>query len=241
LDSSRQSFIWASGIAALGAAVLLSVEAHGKESRALFVPPPELAGRPWCTVDDAAAAYRVWEAARTRGRRLVVLTGRWSRPRTLQDSPPTAEEPASGARGNAAGSAVDVNGAIYAATRQGIARRLDVVLPPVAYQQRRAEVSAQKDLELHDGAFLLPFEGLERRFSKPEAFRAPPEPVLLLVEPSWFQDGAPRPLPDWLEARGLSFDLALLALDDPRATDAQREEARRLGEALGAVHLETGE
>lgn len=240
MNDRRATWIWCGVIAALAALAAVGPEVHGRGSRQLAALPPEAQGRRWAMVGDAAAAFRVWETAGAHGRRLVVLTGRWSKPRNLRDNPPSAEEMRSGKDLLASG-LVDVNDALYAATLTGIARRLDVVMPPAAYQQRRGEVSGQGDLELQDGAFRLPYESIERRFSKPDAFRAPAEPVLVLVEPSWFQEGAPESVAYWLASRGVSFDLALIALSDPTATEAERDRARKLGEATGGLFLETAE
>jgi hypothetical protein len=238
LNQQSTTWIWSAAIAGIALAAGLAAEIHGRSSRHPALLPPEAQGGRWATVGDAAASYRVWETTGARGRRLVVLTGRWSKPRNLRDDPPSEEEMRTG-KDLLVHGMVDVNGALYAATLAGIARRLDVVMPPAAYQQRRAEVSGQGDLELQDGAFRLPYESVERRFSKPDAFRAPAETVLVLVEPSWFQEGAPESVPYWLASRGVFFDLALIALSDPVATEAERVRARRLGESMSAPFLET--
>lgn len=187
-------------------------------------------------VGDAAAAYRAWEAAGVRGRRLVVLTARWSKPRNLEEHPPAGEEVTAGTgRGR---DMVDADSALFAAAQAGIARRLDVVMPPAALAGRLAEVSGRKALVREPGAFLLPYQAVERRFSTPEAFAAPTEPALVLVEPSSFQDGAPPHPAAWLASRGVVSDLALVALDDPIASNAQRAAARRFAESMGAGLVE---
>lgn len=231
----RARWAWSGVLAASAVLAALASDCHGLASRRPFEPPPDLRGVSWATVGDAADAYRVWEAAGVRGRRLVVLTGRWSKPRNLKERPPAPEELAAGSGG---GDIVDQDSALFAAAQSGIARRLDVVMPPSALDRRLAEVAGQKALERSGRAFRLPYEALERRFSAPEAFAAPSETVLVLVEPSWFQEGAPPDPAAWLAGLGARHDLALLALDDPAAGDEQRVRARRLGTVLGAQLLE---
>lgn len=202
---------WASGLAVLSVAAIATAVAHGSASRRPY-PPPD--GQPREIVKEvrsAAEAYELWRASGTRGRRLVVLTGQWSKP---------ARSEAGGLQdAGVAGlpEKVAPNDAIFAATRAGIVRRLDVVMPPAALSNRLGAVMGQKELVRQDGGFLLPFQGIERRFSTPRGFAAPDEPVLVLVEPSWFSDGAdPDPIA-WLRSVRVTWDLALLARIDSSA------------------------
>jgi hypothetical protein len=229
----RVRWIWASAIAALAAAALAAADAHGHGSRVPFDPPPELEGQRLGMVGNAADAFRVWQGALLRGRRLVVLSGQWARP--------VEREGGKGADGGPAadqGAPVDPRSALFAAARSGLVRALDVVLVPAAFASRLQEVSGRKELVREDGAFQLPASTIPRRFALPRAFAAPPEPVLVLVEPSWFAEGAPPDPLAWLRDGGATWDLALLALEDPVATAAQRQAALAYGQAVGARYWE---
>jgi hypothetical protein len=226
---------WTAAIAILSVASFAGMDALGRASRVPFQPPPGFAGR-WGMVEDAAAAYRVWSAAGLRGRRLLVLSGQWSQPRKAGGRP--SSHPGAGASDPAG---VDANGAVFAAATSGIARRLDVVMPPRALHRQLVQRLGHKQLVREDRAFRHPFDALERRFSEPDAFTAAPEPVLVLVEASWFAEGGPEDVVTWLQARGVSYDLALLALHDGAADAGASAVARKVGEALGARLVEVGD
>jgi hypothetical protein len=233
--SPRRKLLWALIVTVASGAAIAAAPLHGHASRIPFRPPPEMTGPPVAMVGDAADALRVWRTAGVRGRRLVVLTGQWSRPRDAKARPPTPEELSPRREG---GDLVDAGSAVYAAGVLGIARRMDVVMPAAAFTHRMGEVRGLKGLVREDGAFRLPYHGLERRFSTTAAFVAPTEPALVLVEPSWFTDGAgPEPL-GWLAERGVKSDLALVAMDDPAATAKERLAAEAFGRAAGASFLE---
>ncbi len=235
----RSEWLWTGGLAALALLALGGAEARGRGARTFFAPPPEFRGGRWAMVGDAGQAFRVWRAAGLHGRAALVLTGRWSRPRSLRERPPTPREMAAGPGGPA--EAVDADSALFAAAQLGIARRLEVVLPPAVLERRLGEVAGRKELVRERGAYRLPYEAVERRFSAPEAFAPPGEPVLVLVEPSFFQAGAPGDPAAWLASRGAAFDLGLVALEDPAADAGQREAARLFAAAQGAVFVEAGE
>jgi hypothetical protein len=238
--TARRKLLWAGAIAAIAAGAFASAEIHGRSSRLPFRPPPGLSGRPVAMVGSAADAFRVWRAAGVRGRRLVVLTGQWSKPRNAKTRPPAPEEVAAAlARGDM--EIVDAGSALFTAARLGVVRSLDVVMPPPAFTHRLGEVSGRKELERGDGAFRLAFEGLERRFSTPRAFVAPAERVLVLVEPTWFTEGAPPDPLSWLSSSGAAWDLALIALEDPAANAEERQAALSYARAAGAPFLEAAE
>jgi hypothetical protein len=65
--------------------------------------------------------------------------------------------------------------------------------------------------------------------------------VLVLVEPSWFDDGAPPDPLAWLSSAGVVWDLALLALGDPVASVEQRQAALAYAQSAGARYWETVE
>jgi hypothetical protein len=231
---------WTAALAVLTAGVLATAELQGRSSRVLFRPQAELAARPVAVVGDAADAFRVWRAAGLRGRRLVVLSGQWSKPRNLESGAPTPEEMAA-ARAGGETEFVDARSALFAAAQLGIVRGLEVVMPPAAFESRLAEVSGRKGLERGDGTFDLGYEGFARRFSTPRAFVAPAEPVLVLVEPTWFAEGAPRDPLAWLSAAGVRFDLALVALTDPAAGEEERRAASSFTRAEGLPFLQAAE
>jgi len=229
----RRPLAWAGALLAVALAVAASAEARGRGARRLFEPGEDTGPSRVGMVDDAAGAYRIWREAGLRGRHLVVLTGQWSRPRNLKNQPPTPEELAAAqAMGDL--ELLDAQSALFSAGRVGMVRRFDVVMPPAAFSQRLGQVRGQKELQRGDGVFVLPYQGLERRFSTPRAFAAPEETVLLLVEPSWFGPGVPPDPLGWLAGLGLRWDLALIALGDPVAQGEERQAALALGQAAGA-------
>jgi hypothetical protein len=231
----RSRWVWSGVAGAAVVAVLVAVEVHGHSSRAPFTAPRELGALRVMSVGTAADAYAVWEASGLRGRRVVVLTGRWSKPRNLREQPPSAEELAAGAD---ALRLVDADSALFAAAQTGIARRFDVVMPPAALGKRLALVAERKHLQREAEAFSDPYDALERRFSSPRGFRPPAEPVLVLVEPSWFAEGTPADPVGWLRDLGAQVDLTLVALLDPVATTPQRAAANAYATALGAPFAE---
>lgn len=230
----RARWAWAIGPALVAATVLAALEAHGHDSRGAFAPPLELRGRRVLAVGTAADAFALWDAMAVRGRRVVVLTATWAKPRKPSEHPPLTTDDTSGG----ATPALEAGTALYAAARLGIARRLDVVMPPAALERRRAELGARKEITGEGLAFSARYEALERRFSPPEAFIAPAEPVLVLVEASFFAEGAPPDPLRWLASTGVDSDLVLLALDDPGATDARRAAARAYASALAIPIVE---
>jgi hypothetical protein len=231
---------WTVALTVLSAGALLAANAHGRGARVPFVPPAELDGGRVLSVKDAGEAVLVWRSAELRGRHLVVLTGRWSRPQRPGAHPRSLGE----LQGRPAGPALELDAlsALYVAAGTGIARRMDVVMPPAALALRRSEVSARKELRAGPGgdAFRLPANGFDRRFSTPDAFEPPSEPVLVLVEPSWFAAGAPDPFA-WLASKGVRADLVVLALEDPAARAEERARSAAYAGAAHAVRAELRE
>lgn len=224
----RGRLLWAAGITLALASVLALAQAHGRASRAWFHPPPELARRPAASVESAAEAFVVWKGSELRGRRLILLTGQWGDPRRDSGNLP--------ARGG-----VTAASAPYWAARLGLARAFDVVMPPAAFEERRAADSTHKVFRPENGAYRHDLHGFWLRFSLPSALVPPGEPALVLVEPTWFRPGAPPDPLAWLSSLGVQVDLALVALDDPEATDADRLAAATYarGARLPRLQIET--
>lgn len=233
--AARRHLLLAAAVAAASLAAGAAVELHGLGSRHPFVPPAGLEGRV-ASVTNAAGALQVWGAAGVRGRRLVVLSGQWSKPPGRWTHGSTEAGPR--AQANEEPDPFDPRSALFNATRFGIARTLDVVMPPAALTRRLGEVSGSKGLVREEGGFRLAYEGVERRFSTPRGFHPPREPVLALVEPSWFGEGSPGDPLGWLASHGVTWDLALLALEDPEASGEERMAARAFARAEGAPILE---
>jgi hypothetical protein len=220
-------------IALFATAGAAAVELRGRAARTTFAPPPGFGSARWGVVADAGDAVRVLGEAGLHGRKLLLLTGRWAQIRSMNlDAAEASSLPRSPM------DLIDANTAVLAAARSAVARELIVVMPPAAYQRRLAEVGAAKELVSGPGWFTLPFHGYSRRFSVPHAVLPPREPVLVLLEPSFLDEGAPAAVDTWLRQRGIQVELGLVALSDPAATAAQRERVAALAEALGAVSLE---
>lgn len=233
--SSRRLAV-AGGLAAFALASAAAVEAIGVASRREFVAPPEMRGGRWAIVSDAGEAVRVWLAAGVHGRKLVVLTGRWGQPA----KPTYAGKGAGGgpAHPQEEASMIDAESALFAAARTGVAREIFAVMPPAAFERRRAEIGGGKETAAGPGWLRQPFHGYPRTFARPDALPRIDEPALLLVEPSFFAPGTPPSLGAWLARRGIAFDLALVAADDPSADDPQREAAQVFAESVGCVSLQ---
>jgi len=203
-------------------------------SRTTFTPPPDFGGARWAAVRDAAEAVRVWADADLHGRKVLLLTGRWAQIGSIN----VDVADAAGAGAKAPLELLDADTAVLAAARSGVARELLVVMPPEAFRRRLEEVRGAKELRVGEGAFTLPYHGYARRFSTPAALAPDGEPVLALVEPSFFDAGAPDALATWLASRGVRVELGLVALSDPTASAAQRERAAAFAEATRAVSVE---
>jgi hypothetical protein len=232
-DDVKAPLAWIA--AALAAAVLaaMALAAHGRASRTAF-DPAQAGGSRWVAVTDAGAALRVLYATGVRGRRALVLTGRWARPRSAVTSPDEALSTLTGPRDPAAES----TDAFFTLVHVGLARALDVVLPPNVFDLRLAEVAGRKEFQRVGGGFAQPFHALDRRFWTPRALVPPAEPVIVVVEPSFFGPGSPADVPGWLALRGVTYDLAVVALDDPAAQPLQRTAARALADSTRAPLLE---
>ena len=226
----RRRWVAAGALALLSAALLLAVLAAAKGGRRLAPPPPR-----WRAVADAGEAWRAWRSAGVHGRVLLVFTGRWATVSQEHPLPSTWAADLAGCRPGPLPARLDADTALIAAASDGTARALDVVMPPAAYARRLAAVRGDKALRVEDGSFLDPFHGFPRRILLPGAPLASGEPVLVLVEPSFLGAGVAGTVDGWLRDRGLRSDLALVALDDPAATSAQRAAARALAERLGAA------
>jgi len=208
----RRRLLWAAGIAIATAAAFVLANWHGRESRAAFHAPPELAQRPAAGVTSAAEAFVVWQGSGLRGRRLVLLTGRFGGSGRGQDAP-------------GPGGGVTPGSAVYWAARLGLVRAIDVVMPPADFESQRAGDASHKVFRPEAGAYRHDLHGFWLRFSLPDALLPPTEPVLVLVEPTWFRPGAPPDPLAWLSSVGVRTDLALVALDDPAATESDRRAA----------------
>lgn len=231
MTKTAAQWTWTIGLAVASLAAAWAAELHGRGSRRPF--PVEATGvdGPVAAVGSAADALMIWTGAGVHGGRVLVLSGQWSRP---PRSP--AHVPTPGSFASAAPVELDprdARSALFLAAREGIARRLDVVMPPAAFTHRVGEVSGERQLERGDGAFRLPLNGIERRFSTPRGFAPFAEEALVLVEPTWFADGAPSDPLGWLQAQGVRWQLALIALDDPAAGEGHRRAARAYAAEIG--------
>jgi hypothetical protein len=231
---SRARAAWIATFLAAAVAVALLASARGASSRRPFQPPPEFGGQRWAVVTDAAQAVRVWDAAGVYGRRLVVVTGRWAAIRSTYLDQRIRENP----NPKDPLDVVDVQAALLFASQSGIARELTVVMPPAALARRLAEIAPAKELRAEGGCAVLPFPGFVRRFCPPEAVPQSEEPVLLLVEPSFFGEGAPGAAEAFIRQRGADADLALVCAADPEAGPAEQERAAAFALAVGAVNVE---
>ena len=216
----------------------LAADHRGRGARTSFTPQAGFQGQRWAVVQDAAAAVEVWSAAGVHGRRLLVASGRWGKPVPQGGAAP----PPAAAPGAPADQPVDraalVSGALFEATMRGVARELVVVMPTAAFDARIAALRPARHATLGDGWARQPYDGIPRSFHRPATVPRLDEEVLLLVEPSFFAEGAPADLPAWLEERGLRVDLALIAAQDPEATPAQVDAAQALAARVGAVGVE---
>lgn len=238
-----RTLAWAAGVAACALATLLAAERHARGSRLLLEVPPELAGTAAFAVRDAGHALELWRVAGVRGRRLVLLTGQWSRPgaRPAEPGATGPSEPSRPRDPPVGEEVVDARGALFAAARIGIVRGMDVVMPGLAFGRRLADVAGQKELRRGEGSFELDLNGVQRRFSTPRAFIPPEEPVLVLVEPTWFADGAPPDPLAWLAAWGVRTDLALVALADPMSGEDERRAAEEYARSARLPFVEASE
>jgi hypothetical protein len=227
--------LWASVILVFTLGAALWVEMRGHSARTAFAPPPEFGAARWASVADAGEAVRVWGEAGLHGRKVLLLTGRWAKVQSMNLEIADAAA-APGSRLDL----LDANTALLASMRSAIAREIQVVMPPEAFQRRLDEVVGAKELTRGEGWFALPFHGFARRFSTPEMVVSPAEPVLALVEPSFFAAGAPAAPLAWLRDRGVDVELGLVALADPTATPEQRDRAAGFAQDAGAVSVEVG-
>jgi hypothetical protein len=224
--------VWAGALVALLAGTAAAMEWRGRASRTPFTPPAGLAGSRWVAVPDAGDAIRLLAEGGVHGRVLVLFSGRWP---DVRASAFETDVPGAPARPE---DQIDADTATVAAARLAIGRELRAVLLPDAYAARVAQVRGAKGFSGGDGSFDLPFHGYPRRFSTPDAFAAPGEPVIAVVEPSFFGEGAPADLEAFAAERGLRLELGLVALADPAATPAQREAAAGFARRAGAVGVE---
>jgi len=208
----RARLLWAAGIAVATVAAIVLAGWHGRQSRAAFHAPPELARRPAAGVGSAADALVVWQGSGLRGRRLVLLTGTFG-----------GSDRALGAPGASGG--VTADSAVYWAARLGLVRAIDVVMPPADFERQRAGDAAHRAFQPETDAYRHDLHGFWLRFSLPGALLPPAEPALVLVEPTWFRPGAPPDPLAWLSSVGVRSDLVLVALDGPDATESDRRAA----------------
>jgi hypothetical protein len=217
----RGRLLWTVGIAMATVAALGLAEWHGRSSRVAFHPPEPLARRPVASVATAAEAFTVWRGSGVSGRRLMLLTGQFGETGPAPDSTESK-------------GAVNASNAVYWASRLGLVRAIDVVMPPADLERQRARDAPRKTFRPEVGGYRNDLHGFWLRFSLPGAVLVPEEPVLVLVEPSWFRLGAsPDPLA-WLSSVGVRTDLVLLARDGPGANDSDRRAAM---EFLRSAHV----
>jgi hypothetical protein len=225
---------WSAVIALLSLAAFAGLDAAGKSARRPFNPVAQFGAARWGAVRDAADAVQVWRSSGVRGQRLLVLTGRWGK---LQKE---AARLASSGRDLDQAGLLDASSALFAAMHYGLARDIQVVMPLPAFNRRRAALRATSE---HldgkgDGWFLHLIHGFARRFSTPDQIAPPGEPVLLLVEPSYFSSGSPGRPDLWLQERGIPYTSALVALSDPESSAGEQEQAALFAGAVGAVRVE---
>jgi hypothetical protein len=234
----RTSAAWTLALVTVGIGAAVAADQHGRASRLRFTPPDSFQGHRWGLIQDAAAATEFWSASGLRGRQLLVASGRWGKPVPQEVVAAMARAEAAGQITPALERASQVSGALFEATMRGVARELLVVMPPAAFGTRVAAIRAARETTVGAGWASQTYHGIPRTFFLPSQLARPGEEVLLLVEPSFFADGAPTDLVGWLEEKGVRFDLALIAAQDPEATPSQQEAAQALAASLGAVTLE---
>jgi len=220
------------GCAAIAVAAGAQQVGHGARRLAGPAVPPPLA---WRAVPDAGAAFQAWRAAGVRGRRLVVFSGRWSSipPAEVIDNDFPATYAHLAPQAADVGAKIRPDSGLLLAAYSGIARELTTVMPPSAVAARAEATRASPGQVARPGLISSPASGFQRWIvscDRPPS-GAPPsgEPVLVLVEPSYLGAGGCVEVEAWLSARGLVSDLALVALQDPAASDAQRVLADALG------------
>ena len=174
---------------------------------------------------SAADAFAVWQGSGLKGRRAVVLTGQFGGAGQAPEAP-------------GPGGGVTAASAVYWSARLGLVRAIDVVMPPGDFERQRAGDAGHKVFRPEDGAYRHDLHGYWLRFSLPRAFFPPDEPVLVLVEPSWFRPGAPPDPVAWLSSIGVRTDLILVALDDRSATEADRRAASAFVRSAGVPVLQ---
>jgi hypothetical protein len=233
LTPTRTRFAWAVLLGALALASAAAMEWTGRASRTAFERPAIAGSSRWIAVRDAGEAVRVLGEGGVHGRQLLLLTGRWPNVRSA------GFEPGAAADGSPPpADLIDADTATIAAARFAIGRELHVIMAPQAYGARLHAVQAAKELVSGEGWFAVPFHGYERHFWLPDAFRAPPEPLVAIVEPSFFVDDAPADVDAWLRQRGAELEVGLVALGDPAASSEQLGRAAAFADLHGAVALE---
>jgi hypothetical protein len=241
ISGGRAQIAWTVALIGLAAASAVSAELHGHDSRRHFTPPEDFRGHRWAMVQDAAAAVDFWSASGVHGRQVLVLSGRWGKPVPQDGAAPSVAPGTADPAARAVERAGLVSGALFEATMRGLARELLVVMPPAAFDARVAAIRTSREARVGAGWASQTYHGIPRGFFLAERLPRPGEEVLLLVEPSFFAAGAPTDLTAWLEQKGIRFDLALIAAQDPEATAAQQEEALALASRVGAVQVEVAQ
>jgi hypothetical protein len=216
---TRARWVATATVLAMTAILAVGLHVRGLASRRWYRPAGVRdAATTWVGVEDGGAAYLLWREAGVSGRRLLLLTGRWATVPLgdVDPAPLSSRTPPS------------PDNVLLLAARDGIIREIDVVMPPGPFGERRAEAARAKTFSAGEGWFRQDFHGFARRFALPSAVLPSSEQVLVLVEPSFFQDGAPVDPAAWLREKGVSADLAVLALSDPAAAPPQLEAAAAL-------------
>jgi hypothetical protein len=123
---------------------------------------------------------------------------------------------------------------LWLAVRGGLAREVRHVVPRATFQEKRAAALAEETDVVSVGAdeVVLHHWGARRTIS--DRLPRPGEPVVLVVDASWFEPADAGALRRELERADLAIDLVVLCLaeDDPEVAARRRDELLALAAVL---------
>lgn len=128
---------------------------------------------------------------------------------------------------------VDQRNFLWIAMRTNIARRIYHVLPPYMFTEKREAVEAYtRGVSVKQGTIITHFLGSSRVIA--ERMPTIKEPVLLIIDASYFEYAGGSSLFDDLRASGVKTDLLILCLseDNPDVQEQERKKLRQFAELL---------